>query len=130
MRKIGKQQRIKKIKSIFFSVPCIVVLGVVCSLTMNAAWDVYKKVRDTQGNAAAVAKTYDKLKDREEELMVKIRSLETPLGVEAEIREKFGLVKEGEEVVVVIDAPKEDVESENSDDPKNKTLWEKFKGWF
>ena len=130
MRRIGKQQKVNKIKRIFFSVPFIVVLGIICSLTMNAAWDVYKKVCDTKENVAVVAKTYDKLKDREDELMVKIRSLETPLGVEAEIREKFGLVKEGEEVVMVIDAPEEDTENENSDDSESKTLWEKFKGWF
>lgn len=129
MRKFEKKQKTAKIKDIVFSVPFIVILGVVCSLSINATWDVYKKARDTEKNAVVVADKYDELKRRESELTGKIGSLETPLGIETEIREKFGLVKDGEEMIVIVDPPKEEKESdlESSD---NKTLWEKIKGWF
>ncbi len=129
MRKFERKQKNTKIKDLIFSVPFIVILGVVCALSINATWDVYKKVRDTGKNVAAVAETYNELKKRELELTAKIGSLETPLGVETEIRDKFGLVKDGEEMIVIVDPPKEEKENdpESTDD---KTLWEKIKGWF
>lgn len=129
MRQFEKKQKTTKIKSLVFSVPFIVVLAVFCSLSINATWDVYKKARETKKNMTAVAETYDELKIRESELVGKIESLETPLGVETEIREKFGLVKEGEEMIVIVDPPKEEKE-DNPEDVKSKTLWEKIKGWF
>ena len=129
MRKFERKQKIAKIKNIVFSVPFIIILGVVCSLTINATWDIYKKARDTKKNMAAVTKTYNELKIRELELTAKTKFLETPLGVETEIREKFGLVKEKEEMIVIVDPPKEEKKNdlENAD---NKTLWEKIKDWF
>ena len=129
MRKFERKQKTTKIKDIVFSVPFVVILGVVCALSINATWDVYKKVRDTEKNVAAVAETYDELKIRELELTGKIDSLETPLGVETEIREKFGLVKEGEEMIVIVDPPKEEKE-DGLEDVDDKTLWEKIKEWF
>lgn len=129
MRQFEKKQKTTKIKSLVFSVPFIVVLAVFCSLSINATWDVYKKARETKKNMTAVAETYDELKIRESELVGKIESLETPLGVETEIREKFGLVKEGEEMIVIVDPPKEEKEND-LEDTNDKTLWEKIKGWF
>ncbi len=129
MRKFERKQKKGRYKDILFSVPFIIVLGIICSLSISATWDVYKKVRNTEKNVAAVAETYDELKKRESELTAKIESLETPLGVETEIREKFGLVKDGEEMIVIVDPPKEEKEND-SEDVKNKTLWGKIKGWF
>ncbi len=129
MRQFEKKQKTAKIKDIIFSVPFIVILGVACALSINATWDVYKKVCDTEKNVVAVTEKYDELKIRESELTEKIESLETPLGVETEIREKFGLVKEGEEMIVIVDPPKEEKE-DGLEDADDKTLWERIKGWF
>ena len=129
MRKFERKQKTTKIKDLVFFVPFIVILGVVCTLSINATWDVYKKVRDTEKNVAAVTETYDELKKRESELIGKIESLETPLGVETEIREKFGLVKDGEEMIVIVDPPKEEKEND-LESAENKSLWEKIKEWF
>lgn len=129
MRKFEKKQKTAKIKDIVFSVPFIVILGVVCSLSINATWDVYKKARDTEKNAVVVVDKYNELKRRESELTGKIGSLETPLGIETEIREKFGLVKDGEEMIVIVDPPKEEKEND-LEEVDDKTLWEKIKGWF
>ena len=129
MRKFEKKQKTSKIKDMVFSVPFIVIFGVVCSLSINATWDIYKKARNTKENMTAVTKIYNELKIRELELMKKTKSLETPLGIETEIREKFGLVKDREEMIVIVDPPKEEKEN-NSENADKKSLWEKIKGWF
>ena len=129
MRKFEKKQKTEKIKNIIFSVPFIIILGVTCALSINATWDIYKKAQETKKNMMAVAETHEELKIRESELVGKIDSLETPLGVETEIREKFGLVKDGEEMIVIVDPPKEEIEND-SDTMDDRTLWEKIKGWF
>ena len=72
MRKFERKQKRWEVRDLLFSVPFIVVLGIICSLSISATWDVYKKVRDTEKNVAAVTETYDELKIRESELTGKI----------------------------------------------------------
>ncbi len=128
MRKFDKKSKTGKLKDIIFSVPFIVFLGIVCSLSISSTWNVYKKAKETQNNLTNITKTYDELKSRESELIKKIESLGTALGVETEIREKFGLVKEGEEMIVIVDPAVKEGKVEEATD--NQTLWEKIKEWF
>jgi len=129
MHQFERKPKRGKIKDMVFSFPSIIILGIFCLLTINSTWDVYKKSQDTKKNLVAVTKTYDELKARESELTGKIDSLKTPLGVEREIREKFGFVKEGEEVVVIVDAPQKEKEND-IDITEEKSLWQKIKDWF
>jgi len=129
MHQFERKPKKEKIKNMIFSVPSLAILGFVCLLTISSTWNIYKKSQDTENNLATATKTYDELKARESELTGKIDSLKTPLGVEREIREKFGFVKEGEEVVTIIDTPQKEKE-DNSDVTEKKSLWQKIKDWF
>ena len=61
-------------------------------------------------------------------ILASVKGLETDFGIEAEIREKYGLVKEGEEVVVIID--EETKEDNNDAEQGKKGWWKRLKGFF
>jgi cell division protein FtsB len=69
-----------------------------------------------------------KLQNRQAALLKSIGELKTSRGIEAEVREKFSVVKLGEEVIVVVDG------AENSDDSSdsgvNQSFWSRIAGWF
>jgi cell division protein FtsB len=86
------------------------LLGVFVTFTIfvtTAAWNVYQKAEHTKENAQQINARLDELKTREAELAASVALLESEFGVEAEIRDKYGLTREGEEVVVIIDAEEE-----------------------
>jgi len=94
----------RKLKKILYSKPMIIVLGLVFVFMVNAVWGVYKKAKIAHGNKTLILQDFNELKEREEDLSLKIEKLKTDRGIEEKMREKFGVVREGEEVVVVIDS--------------------------
>ena len=101
------------------SKPALVFLGIV---VLFFAWSVFGlvgKMRETVENKKRAEEKIIELQKSKEKLSADISKLETEEGVEASIREKFGWVKEGEGVIVV-------VEDENAD----KIEKEKSGGFF
>jgi len=127
MRHFIKKQH--KTKSALFFVPVIILLGGACIVTGRATWNIYQKAQQAKQNTAIVAEEYNKLKNREQEIEAKINMLDTPLGVETEIRDKLGLAKEGEEIVVIIDES-DPVKKVEVDNIAKKTFWGKIKEWL
>lgn len=79
-----------------------------------------KELKNTEANLGS-------LKLREEKLTKDLDSLKHDYGIEKEIRERFPVAKEGEEVIIFVD-PKEKVGSE--DLGIKQSLWTKFKDVF
>ncbi len=96
---------------------CIFVAG------MNA-WDMYQKARLTKTQLAQTEEAYAKLQEREAFLSEETKQLETEAGVEAKLRERFGVAKEGEEVIVILD----DTESEES--AETLSWWQRVVRWM
>jgi len=116
----------RKIKEILYSRVTVILLFVVFVFSVSNAWDVYKKASFASDNKKIAEDDLNALKERESSLVRKIDRLKTDRGTEEEIREKFGLVKKGEEVVVIVDS-----KEEKSKDNKNRLgvageWWRKF----
>jgi hypothetical protein len=107
MQQRKKKQSMENVRRAAYSWPMIVFLGIVAASMLVAVWNIYQKSLITKGNLDETTAMFDELSIREADLMAGVDSLETEFGVEAEIRDKFGLVREGEEVVVVIDGDAE-----------------------
>lgn len=93
----------KKGNSILYSWPVLVVFAVIL---LFFAWGVLRfvvKMRDTEKNKRIAALKVEELTKSKEKLSADIESLKTDKGVEANIREKFGFAKEGEELIVVVE---------------------------
>ena len=90
-------------KNIAQSKPVLVFLAV---LVLFFAWQVLgfmRKMQVTVENRKIAEDKVAQLEKEKEKLSADIAKLKTDQGVEESIRDKFGLVKEGEEVIVVIE---------------------------
>ncbi len=119
--------RKKKYERMLYSRPTVFLLIVLTIILSRAVISVYEKAQSTQENLEIAQVELDKLVDRGELLEDNLSSLATPKGVEAEIRDKFNVVKEGESVIMII----EPEEMEGGRKNKNtKSLWERIKSMF
>ncbi|KKR62440.1 hypothetical protein A2643_02505 [Candidatus Nomurabacteria bacterium RIFCSPHIGHO2_01_FULL_39_220] len=90
-------------KNIARSKPVLALLAV---LVLFFAWQVLgfmRKMQITIENRKIAEDKVAELEKEKEKLSADIAKLKTGEGVEASIRDKFGLVKEGEGVIVVLD---------------------------
>lgn len=96
----------------------------VAVFSINGALHAYRDSKVAAEKRNLEAKELAELEDRQYHLSAELNALDTDRGVEAAIREKFGMVKDGEEVVVL----------PTSDDEQNgkggNSLWQKVRGWF
>jgi cell division protein FtsB len=119
------QQR-KKIRSFvtsrlgFFSVLLVTIL------LFKGAWGVFQKERETQASLERAKTTLIIARNREVELSTSVKNLQTPQGVEKEIRNKFDVAKNGEEVIMVVD-PKQAVDTGGGEVT---SFWQKIGNWF
>ena len=106
------------------------VLFILCIVILFFAWSVFGligKMQETIKNKEISKAKINELQAEKEKLISDIDKLKTDKGVEESIREKFGLAKEGEGVVVVVeDKDLPEVQEEN----KSTGFFSFIKNWF
>ena len=105
---------------IIFSMMIIIYMGF-------QVWEVYYKFLETKKKLNNSNEVLYSAQLKENDLMKDIESLESEFGIEKEIRETYGMVKEGEELVRIIDN-KENLNL--SDTKKDESFWGKIKDMF
>ena len=119
-------QEKRKLRKFLYSRVTFVILLIFIGIVLKAVWGVYEKQKTTKDNLAKISLNLDSLRAREKMLSSEIERLKTEDGVEEEIRDKYGLVKPGEEVIIVVGG---DADA----DPELTTptsFWQKIKDWF
>lgn len=99
------QQR-KKIRKILYSRNAVIALAIVTVFLLKGVVGVIQKDIESRRNVAITESELKTAQARNEELTKNIELLSTQAGVESEIRQKFSVSKEGEEVAVIVDTPK------------------------
>src|SRR5690349_5514039 len=92
----------KSFRSFFHSKPALFLLGL---LVLFFAWNIFglvMKMEDTRKNKEVAEAKLLELERSQKALSMDIENLKTEKGVEKNIREKFGYVKEGEGLIVVV----------------------------
>ena len=105
------------------SKPVLALLGIIIIVF---AWSVLRfwgQMRETGRNKEMVEEKVAELKLQKEKLASDINSLNTKEGKERVFRENFGLAKEGEEVIVV-------VEDKNPPEPPKTSFTSSFFSFF
>jgi cell division protein FtsB len=120
------QEKIR-VRRLLYSKLTLAVLVILIGFLGNALWGVYKKQSLTRDNLDKTAATFDSLQAREKMLSSEIDRLKTVKGTEQEIREKYGLIKPGEEVIVVVD---DGADPASVTAPSGASFWQKVKDWL
>lgn len=113
-------------RDILFSRPVLVFLGF---LLLFFAWGVVGflgKMQVTMQNKEMTEKRVKELQKDKEYLTYEIEKLQTKDGVEESIRAKFGLAKEGENAIIVVEEKPQKIEVEAS----TGGFWGFLKNWF
>ncbi len=105
----------------------IAALGFIAVVGSLAAWHVFVKERDAKRALEVAESDFAGLEERKGDLEGKLDALSTERGVEDVIRERFPLVKEGEEVITIVN-PKGGSAPPVSG--ARKSFWEVIGSWF
>ena len=101
-------------------------LFVVVLYSSFSTWRVYQKQKESQAFRGVVEKKVQELEERDREIMSKIGELDTEQGMEREIRGKFNVSRENENMVVIL----EEENSTSSSKKTNLTIWDRFLNLF
>ncbi len=94
------------------------------------AWNVLKfaeKARETARNKNLAEEKITELQKEQSQLSGDIDKLNTEKGTEETIRTKFGLAKEGEGLIVIVD---DKDQSTDQNKTQNAGFWAKIKNWL
>lgn len=99
-------QQKRKLRSFLYNKVTIAILVVFVLISMKAVWTAHSKLRESEELRKNAEERMAVLTKREVELRDQMNRLQTDQGVEAEIRSKYSVAKENENVVVIVeDAP-------------------------
>ena len=99
-------ERKRKLRNIMYHKITLWVLGVVVIFALHSTWLVYQKKRESERMKNISLAHVRELEARDADLKSKIERLSTPTGVEEEVRSKFSVAKENENMVVVVEDKK------------------------
>lgn len=94
---------------------------------VQAAIGVYGKYEKSKALVQKTERDLEDLKQRQKTISALSDSLNTDQGKEREIRDRFGLIKEGERVIVIVD---ETSATETSSEDESINLWQRFLNLF
>lgn len=118
-------QKRQRIKRLLYSPSMLSLLGLLVCVVLFNTWDLYTKERDTHTIRSEKDRELAELKKREAFLDRKLEMLGTPEGVEAEVRTRFGVAREGEQVMILVDQA-----STSEKEATHAPWWERVRGWF
>ncbi len=120
-------QNKKTQRNIFYSFPFLVFLAVILLFSIFGVVRFLIKMNETSKNRNIAENKVAELEKSKQKLTEDIESLKTDRGLEENIREKFGLAKEGEGLIVVVDDKNAEVPF-----PKPKGNWftNLWNNWF
>lgn len=120
MRSFQKKERLKHImQSKFF----LMFLSIIILAFIYSMFSFINKMEETSKNRKIVENKIAELEKSKEKLNSDIIKLKTGKGIEESIREKFGLAKEGENMILIID-------DKNSTEPQGKSDTSWFSSFF
>src|SRR3989338_2142757 len=110
-------------KRFLYSIPSIVILALLSFALAKGAVQIILKEEESRKRVEALKTEVTAMVLREETLKRNIARLETPEGVEDEIKDKFGVVSEGEYVAIIVDEKRAATSTDDFKFPWYRRLW-------
>ena len=98
-------QQKRKVRNVLYHRATLVVMLLLVLLLARSTWLVWQKKQESEEMRRVSLQSVEELRARNDTLQSKIDKLDTDSGVEQEIRAKYSVVKEGENMVVVVEDP-------------------------
>ncbi len=108
------------------SKPVLILLGILILIFSWSTLRFWNKMRETAQNKELVESKVAELEKQKEKLTNDINSLKTSDGKEKVFRDSFGLAKDGEEVIVIVD----DKNAQKASEEDSKGFFSFLKNWF
>ncbi len=105
-----------------------IVLLLLGGLFSFGAIDAYGKSRTADKRLAATQAEYQKLSEQKEQLSKDLEYANTPFGEEKALREKFNVIREGENIIVIVPEGQGVNSTESMD--KNESIFDFFLRFF
>ncbi len=80
----------------------LLALVAIAFVAGRAAWGMYGKFAEAAGARAGAEAELTELQDRHKKIQTEVDSLSSPRGLEAEVRERYGVAKPGEGEIRVV----------------------------
>ena len=120
-------QQKRKIRNIMYSKVTLVILLVLAIFLARGAWGIFIKAQNSRSDLKETSKEYTDLETRKEILTNNIAELKTGEGIEAEIRSKYSVAKNGEVNIVIVDKNATNTNDENT---SSGSFWSRILEWF
>ncbi|MEX1027581.1 MAG: hypothetical protein WD049_06180 [Candidatus Paceibacterota bacterium] len=118
------------LKRIVYSKGAVFVLVVLTAFALKASWGAYQKMSESGQRAAVVREETHELAQEKDVLLEELARLETRRGIEEELRRKYSVTKEGEELVVIVDSEVEAYVEEESESSVLGEIWNAVVNFF
>ncbi len=112
----------RKLKGFLYHKTTLLCLLLLVLYALYSTFSVVIKQRESERLLSISAEQLEKLEKRHADIQYKIDNLGTTAGLEAEIRSRFSMAKEGENVAIIVTEKKD----EAVPTPPAKTFWERF----
>lgn len=109
LQNFQKKKNIKHSSLVLFFILCVVLVFMYNMISLVEKSNETKKKKDI------VSTQIDSLTEREISLQSNIDKLNTDIGTEETIRDKYQMVKPGERMVVIVDDNKKEIDTENKE---------------
>ncbi len=93
----------KSYRKFLYSPLTLILLLLILGVLLKALWGVYQKEKMSADYLAREQNELQKLTNRQKELAKSVEYMKTEKGIEAEIRSKFRVAKEGEMLAIIVD---------------------------
>lgn len=113
---------------VIYQWPTLLILAVITLFAVNGAWEVYKKADRAHDERDKAHAQLQELQEQKASLKTDIEALQSQRGIDAQVRKKYGVVKEGEEVVVIVDG--QQGSGQNDADNTSQSWWDELTSWF
>ncbi|MDP2651179.1 MAG: septum formation initiator family protein, partial [bacterium] len=119
MRELQEKQKIKRK---IYSLPSLIALLILCTLLIKGAYGVVEKQVESAQRVSELEAKVQALRERSLELEANIGRLDTEEGLIEEIKEKFSVTREGEQVAIIVDQ----IEPDSATLPQEKSWFKRL----
>ncbi len=117
----------KKFSDLVYSKLGLLILFVILIIFTRGTWEMYVKERETGEKLEDLSAEFDLLTERRDTRLAEVEKLDSPEGVEDELRRLLPIVREGERVIIITGS------EEDQEEPVEEThqnFWQKILNFF